>query len=304
MENNISASRQARRFLDDRVRNDWDYPPPPATWSASDEEVRDAVDFRERYYGESESEDSATEQDGAGPYKFDSPDSIGDAVAQKRDARKRRRKDRSEREMQENEGLRIWVERRDVWTGAASVKKYGTRRRRKPVSPIDGAEAAEAQEGEAKNEAAAPPPRAEEQVPPTTPPPPQEDPFDLVPVAPSLLATNAIRASITPRAYPDIFQKIVVSSRTPSVPINLADMTKALVQGWKDNDEWPPKVGVLDPLAGKKRGITGAAVSGGGFIGRHPHLEKSMDSVKRILHWNGGHSHHSSVDHAEGGKNG
>ena len=279
MENNISASRQAKRFLDDRVRHDWDYPPAPPTWSASDEEVRDAQDFRERYYGESESEDSATEQDGASPYKFDNPDSIGDAVTQKREARKSRRRERLEREMEENEGLRIWVERRDVWTGATSVKKYGTKRRKQSSSQAE----AEPTESPCADKATS-----------------QQDPYDLVPVAPCLLATNPIRASITPRAYPDIFQKIVVSARTPSVPINLGDMTKALVQGWKDNDEWPPKIGPLDPLAGKKRSLTGAAVSGG-FMGRHPHLEKSMDSVKRMLHWNG---HHQSVEPAEGGKNG
>ncbi|OAK93659.1 hypothetical protein IQ06DRAFT_287784 [Phaeosphaeriaceae sp. SRC1lsM3a] len=262
MESNQTAARAAKRFLQDRVRNDWAYPDGPPVWSASDEEVRDAHGFRERYYGESESSDSDP-GDEADAYKFDSPDSIGDAVAQTREARRRRRRDRLEQEMQHNEGLRIWVERRDLWTGARSVNKYGTRRHAYSSAPT----------------------------------------FDVVPVAPRLLNDNPIRESITPKAYPDIYQKIVVSSRTPSVPINLADMTKALVQGWKDSDEWPPRTALLDPLAGKKRSITGAALNGqhGGFINRHPHLEKGVDSVRRIFHLNG---HAQGTGHAEGGKAG
>lgn len=285
MENNQSAARAAKRFLEDRVRNDWSYPHPAPAWSASDEEVRDAQDIRERYYGESESSESNNEEEGAGPYKFDSPDSIGDAVAHKRDARKRRRRERLEEEMRENEGLRIWVERRDLWTGAASVRKYGTRRRAAPIIPaVDG--------------------QMEEEPAVTTPlrhslDSASSETFDLVPVAPRLLASNPIRASVTPKAYSDIFQKIVVSSRTPSVPINLADMTKALVQGWKDTDEWPPRAGLVDPLIGKK---TNATANGhhGGFIQRHPHLEKSVDSVKRIFHLNGTHQGSENAGGKEG----
>jgi len=280
MENNLSAARASRRYLDERLRNDWEYPDVPAAWSASDEEVRDAADFRERYYGDSESGESDTEDEHAGAYKFDSPDAIGDAVARARDARKRRRKERLELEMKENEGLRIWVERRDVWTGAASVKKYGTHRQRQTNRPSSAA-------GYSSEEHPVTPTGSESHSVTSTIP----DTFDLVPVAPRLLGQNSIRASITPKVYPDIFQKIVVSSRTPSVPINLADMTKALVQGWKDSDEWPPRPGVIDPLAGKKRSILGATSSGhhGGFIARHPHLEKSVDGMKRILHLSGHH---------------
>jgi hypothetical protein len=284
MESNQTAARAAKRFLQDRVRTDWAYPDAPPSWSASDEEVRDAHDFRERYYGESESSDSHAEA-APEPYKFDSPDSIGDAVAQTRDARRKRRKERLEEEMLQNEGLRIWVERRDMWTGAASVKKYGTRRRAKSTA-VEG----QAQKDDLTVE-------SEPQPTDTTLP----DTFDVVPVAPRLLDSNPIRASINPKAYSDIFQKIVVSARTPSVPINLADMTKALVQGWKDSDEWPPRIGFLDPLVGKKRSIAATTANGhqGGFMNRHPHIEKSVDSVKRILHLNGTPQ---GTEQTEGGK--
>ena len=43
MENNLSAARASRRHLEERLRNDWEYPDVPAVWSASDEEVRDAA---------------------------------------------------------------------------------------------------------------------------------------------------------------------------------------------------------------------------------------------------------------------
>lgn len=304
MENNLSASRQARRFLDDRLRDDWADPEVPSARSPSVEQVRNAQDFRERYYAESESGDSNTDDDDApSPYKFDSPDSIGDAVAQTREARRLRRRARLEKEMAENEGLRIWVAQRDLWTGAASVKKYGCQRQAQHQHQQQA-------EGDPSPDAL-PSPEDDIRPTPTSTTAPGSQPtgstaqttFDLVPVAPRLLAANPIRASITPKAYSDIFQKIVVSSRTPSVPINLADMTRALVQGWKDTDEWPPRPGLLDPLAGKKRSISGATVNGhnGGFMERHPHLEKSVDSVKRILHLNG---HHNSQEHTEAGKEG
>ncbi|KAJ4381312.1 hypothetical protein N0V86_003661 [Didymella sp. IMI 355093] len=305
MENNQSAARAAKRFLDDRTRNDWAYPQLPPPWEHSDEEVRTAVDFRERYYGESESSDSDIEpatgaskdvgtQDVA--YKFDSPDAIGDAVDRTREQRRKRRRMRLEEEMDENEGLRMWVQRRDAWTGASSLRKYGTKSSKTQPPTIPQHDSGNGAEDTMQLE-------------PTSSLPTSatsnteaggKDTFDLVPVAPRLLAGNPIRASINPKAYSDIYAKIVTSSRTPSVPINLSDMTKALVQGWKDTNEWPPKIGVVDPLAGRKRGAggmgsilgggrEGTSGSGSGFIHRHPHLEKGVGSVKKILHLNGGH---------------
>lgn len=298
MENNQSAARAAKRFLDDRTRNDWAYPQLPPSWEHSDEEVRNATDFRERYYGESESSDSDIEpKTGASKdaehnaYKFDNPDAIADAVDCTREKRRKRRRMRLEEEMAENEGLRIWVERRDAWTGASSVRKYGPYSSLKPPPPSaipqhDSGNGAED--------------TMQLDLQPTTsslsPTEDRSDTFDLCPVAPRLLSDNPIRASINPSAYSDIYAKIVTSSRTPSVPINLSDMTKALVQGWKDTNEWPPKAGPIDPLAGKKRsgGVLGGGREGlgrgeGGFIHRHPHLEKGVGSVKKILHLSGHH---------------
>ncbi|KAF2470614.1 uncharacterized protein BDR25DRAFT_225070 [Lindgomyces ingoldianus] len=262
METNQSASRAARRFLVDRVRDDWDWPNAPECWSASDEEVRGVSEFRERYYGTTSSSEPDSETDATNPYKFDSPDSIGAALESKAEARKRKRRMAIESEMAWNEGLSCFVVRRDVWTGAAAVRRYGTNRATRGSNATD--------------------PR--------------------VPLATPMLANNSIRNSITPKIYSDIYNKIVVSSRTPSVPINLSDMTRALVQGWKDNGEWPPKAGPLDPLAGRKRAaIVGVKMDKGvlhteEFLSHHPHVKKGMDSVKRMLHLNGHHHEHGAPE--------
>lgn len=34
---------------------------------------------------------------------------------------------------------------------------------------------------------------------------------------------------------------MIVQGLTPTVPINLSDVVKSLVQGWKEKGEWPPK---------------------------------------------------------------
>ncbi|EGE02828.1 hypothetical protein TEQG_01864 [Trichophyton equinum CBS 127.97] len=64
----------------------------------------------------------------------------------------------------------------------------------------------------------------------------------LVPImGPLIPDSNMLRAAITPNVYPAIYSRLVIQSNTPAVPINLSHMTRALVQGWKTNGEWPPK---------------------------------------------------------------
>lgn len=292
MENNQLAARAARRFLTDRVRDDWDWPTTPGAWSASDEEVRNITEFRERYYGTTSPEPEPESEAGAGedPYKFDSPDSIGNAVEEKKQKRKRKRREMQEKEMAWNEGLLCFVQRRDVWTGAASVKKYG--RRDQMAAEAHDHDAAQAPD-------AHPPPPTETAIPPPDISSVKNDPADpLIPIALPMLADNSIRQSIKPRAYPDIFNNIVIAGRSPSVPINLADMTRALVVGWKENGEWPPKAGPLDPLAGRKRGpLVNVKPENGEFLAHHPHMKKGMDSVKRMFHLNGHQDHGTPENH-------
>ncbi|KAK0634715.1 hypothetical protein B0T17DRAFT_462900, partial [Bombardia bombarda] len=59
--------------------------------------------------------------------------------------------------------------------------------------------------------------------------------------APLLPPQNPMRASVTPSVYPSLYDKIVVHSLQPSCPVNLGDMLRACVVGWKRDGEWPPK---------------------------------------------------------------
>jgi len=300
MESNQTAARDARRFLADRVRDDWAWPDTPPPWSQSDEEVRGVGDFRERFYGTTSGSDAdpdAAADTGADPYKFDSPDSIAVAVESKLESRKRRRRETLAEEMAWNEGVSCFVRRRDAWTGAAAVKKYGAKRRSVTDQPEvfsmemsgSGASDTTGMGDDVQNVS-------------TTRPASQAESTaeSLVPVARPLLPLNPIRGSISSKIYPDIYNKVVVSARTPSVPINLSDMTRALVQGWKDNGEWPPKAGPLDPLPGGRKKINvlrstagkGEAKGHGedAFLAHHPHVKRGMESVRKIFRLSGSHS--------------
>lgn len=94
----------------------------------------------------------------------------------------------------------------------------------------------------------------------------------LVPVVPKILPNHPIRKKISPSMYPEIYNKIIVQARTPSVPINLNTMIRALVQGWKDDGEWPPKPGPIEKSLVKK---------GHGGV---------KDGVRKILRITGGQS--------------
>ncbi|KAB8069822.1 hypothetical protein BDV29DRAFT_182060 [Aspergillus leporis] len=142
----------------------------------------------------------------------------------------------------------------------------------------------------------------------------EEDPF--IPVVPSLISTsNPIRASITPSMYPSIYSKVVVQGLTPTVPINLADVTKAMVQGWKSDGQWPPKPATTSivlqdtatvpkiqdaqasgeappsPESKRRSGVASAVRKVLHFSGFHPHPFHRRSS-------HGGHQHEGDVDGA------
>ena len=70
---------------------------------------------------------------------------------------------------------------------------------------------------------------------------------------------------MTPDMYGQIYAKVILQSRTPSIPINLQTLVNAMVKGWKDDGEWPPKVGAPEPSIGRKKASEGAGVSVGSF---------------------------------------
>ncbi|RHZ51212.1 hypothetical protein CDV55_103657 [Aspergillus turcosus] len=135
-------------------------------------------------------------------------------------------------------------------------------------------------------------PSHEESVSPSPPPPASSEVRDpLIPVAPSFIpVSNPVRASITPAMYPSIYSKVVVQALTPTVPINLADVVKAMVQGWKSDGQWPPKPTSIvlpdDSIVHKNGGAAGDTQAS------HESKRRSsvVGAVKKVFHFSGFHS--------------
>ncbi|KAH1498837.1 hypothetical protein LV164_005121 [Aspergillus fumigatus] len=131
-----------------------------------------------------------------------------------------------------------------------------------------------------------------ESVCPQPPPPSAGEVRDpVIPVAPSFIpVSNPVRASITPAMYPSIYSKVVVQALTPTIPINLADVVKAMVQGWKSDGQWPPKptsIVLPDDSIVHKNGSAAGDAQG-------PHESKRRSSVvgavKKVFHFSGFHA--------------
>ncbi|RYP76078.1 hypothetical protein DL771_001902 [Monosporascus sp. 5C6A] len=250
-------------------------------------------------------------------YRYNSPDSVGNAVQASELARRARRRKAVRDEMQWNTGLACFNARRDAWTGAKTVRV-----RTKPTKPTT------------------PPPASPPASPPVSPPskrlswfrlsasPPTTPPSDpagltapisprgmqvsgdtialssssdreskgangrtdtqirrvetLLPLPPPILPpANPMRASVNTTAYPSIYDKVVLHSMTPACPINLHDIIRACVTGWKRDGEWPlrsAEVASVVAVKNKKRKDSGANGNGGkpnaarrlslGFLGR------------------------------------
>ncbi|KAI9768577.1 MAG: hypothetical protein M1840_004774 [Geoglossum simile] len=164
------------------------------------------------------------------PYRFEHPDAIGPSIAAQERSRRTKRRRLLEEEMCWNDGLRCWVARRDAWSGAKTTR----------VDPLE--------QGETNGD-----------NPPVTPP---ESPT-LIPLSAPLHPLHPPPGQLPPVTHPHIYAKIVLKSQTPSVPINLKDLTAALVQGWKDDDQWPPKAAVAVmavPAAAAAGGSGGAGM--------------------------------------------
>jgi hypothetical protein len=189
------------------------------------------------------------------PFRFDSPDGVGDRVHQLEEARRIRRWRRAQEEMRTNDGVRCFTQRRDAWTGARYVRRPSTwQRQRQPsttsitpsrpptppakdrrISTMTYMDAA--REPLTNEEAAAFFDYMKIEVPITKPILPPDTPM---------------RKGINEKAYPTIYDKVVVQGQTPFCPINLSVVTKSCVEGWKRDGEWPTKQIEPEPPAGKR----------------------------------------------------
>jgi hypothetical protein len=207
-------------------------------------------------------------------YRFDSPDAVGSTVMATELTRSTKRRRAVRAEMEWNSGLACFNARRDAWTSAkvarvrpkptVSATASPTTRRlsfwrlsssTSPSSPTDSPTdlspsatrtsgdttavsslESESKELKAKGDSS--------QYPVQT----------LLPVPPPLLpAENPMRASITPASYAAIYDKIVVHALTPACPINLGDVLRACVVGWKRDGEWPPRLVEAPPVVAVRK---------------------------------------------------
>lgn len=271
------STRSTRRAVLSLVRTDWEYPPGTAATIASTDSgtpQREPVSYRirEESYSDLEAEEIfARRRTKSDPYKFESPDSIGVHVAE----RKRKRQQSLEEELKWNKGLRTWSERRDAWTGAvkqkprshlsgsfnSSEKNSRHHKSRLSQSITHQRNASESTDSSWALSPASPAPGESssidsmaEQASPTNDSNSlfaEQGPW--LPVYPPLIPEeDSARLRIKPAAYSTIYSKIVVQSLSPNVPIPLTHMIPALVEGWKAEGNWPPPPSMLPPQDVKK----------------------------------------------------
>ncbi|UQC74075.1 uncharacterized protein CLUP02_00722 [Colletotrichum lupini] len=293
------------------------------------------------------------------PFRFDSPDAIGATVkASIADKRARRRRALRE-EMEWNEGLACFEARRNAWTGARTVrvrtKPVSPTQTFSPLSPrrlffrtsfshpqpapASPASPAHSLQQRVSNEASAAVSdgselskdpskeltaiKSKESQKSTASPTSTTYPVEtLIPVpAPLLPPGNPMRASITPSVYISLYEKVIVHALTPSCPVNLSDMIRACVVGWKRDGEWPPKPSAAEPgivaVRRRKKSVTDGQGPNPtrrmsfGFLGRGEKASEGQDdgtgkgirkSLQRVLGL--GHHHTASTGSANGGNNG
>ncbi|KAK5264264.1 hypothetical protein LTR99_003571 [Exophiala xenobiotica] len=128
-------SRATRRVLLGMVRDDWEYPSTavkdntglglphrePLGYKLREESLSDieADEAREKATAAKKRASHAhahAHERGkmTDPYRFETPDAVGHVIAE----RKRKRRKLVAEEMSYNDGLRVWMNRRDAWTGA------------------------------------------------------------------------------------------------------------------------------------------------------------------------------------------
>ena len=295
------AAQLAKQELLSKVREDWVWPPiaeSPCLRQALNLPTESSA-WQARKDG-FETDLSPEEALKINPYQYESADAVKVplTVARSKESKKRKRREMLWEEMGWNEGLRCFVERRNLWCGARecqsdspvglrgennsnvrSANEVGPSERDVlskrnaidgPSDPMKGFKA----DTFGRDDASSSVPLA------------LENPLNrtLVPLAPPIFQPdNVVRASITPATYPSIYSKIVIQGLTPTVPINLHDIVGALVKGWKDNDEWPPKNEVeRAAMAEGDDGLEGLGASMS--TGMKNGVRKRMGKVKRALH--------------------
>lgn len=214
-------------------------------------------------------------------YRFETPDAVGSTVKATELARSAKRRRAARAEMEWNTGLACFSARRDAWTGAKVVRVRPKPVESTPTSPttkrlsfwrLSSSSApsspTDSPTGSTVGTAPLSPSGTRTSGDTTAGSSVHTDPKEsevkddpsqypvqtILPVPlPILPAANPMRASITPTAYAAIYDKIIVHVLTPACPVNLADMLRACVVGWKRDGEWPPKPVEVPPIVAVRK---------------------------------------------------
>ncbi|POS87615.1 hypothetical protein EPUL_001613 [Erysiphe pulchra] len=247
-----------RRFLAEKVKNDWSFQWPSHAQSPSvnsqalsKSDTDMTCDFleeeewkeREEWLSDAGIETGDDEQDhsilisspGTGKNSLgcsEITEKTENSLNTKIQEFMRKRKVELQKELAYNDGLRCFTARRDAWTGARVIHKIV------PASSPSLSLDQPMKENYGDKIAVIDQYKSEDII---------------VPVGRLILpAENFLRSSITPRSYSFIYDKIVLNSITPTCPINLRDMIKSCVQGWKRDGQWPPPSIEVNRLSQKK----------------------------------------------------
>ncbi|KAI0107000.1 hypothetical protein GGR51DRAFT_517051 [Nemania sp. FL0031] len=202
-------------------------------------------------------------------YRFETPDAVGSAVKATELARSAKRRRAARAEMEWNPGLACFTTRRDAWTSAKIVRVRPKPTESTPTSPAarrlsfwrlssssSPSSPTDSPTGSTVGTAALSPSGTRNSGDTTAVSSVDSEPKEfktkqnssqypvqtLLPIPPPLLpAANPMRASITPASYAAIYDKIIIHGLTPACPINLADVMRSCVVGWKRDGEWPPR---------------------------------------------------------------
>ncbi|GAB7346185.1 hypothetical protein MBLNU457_4926t1 [Dothideomycetes sp. NU457] len=260
--------------------------------------VGEVVAWQERDYSSDEAG-----LDGDGPYSLGSASAPGspstNSISRKsgvssaeivaeadrtKAGRKRKRARIMEEEMSWNAGLAHFVARRNAWTCAREVHRAGHVPRGRKLGDVmqdvngdvdvhtaetDSEDARMEDENEEEEEDSDLPAAANSSL---------SDARTLLPIPRPLLPDHPVRKKINPNTYGEIYSKIILQSRTPTIPINLAHIVNALIHGWKQEGNWPPKGTAAEPPIGTRRKSLSETVGQ-----RHPHLKKGVQAVGRVL---------------------
>ncbi|KYK58460.1 hypothetical protein DCS_05476 [Drechmeria coniospora] len=205
------------------------------------------------------------------------------------DKRTRRRRALRE-ELSWNDGLACFEARRDAWTGARTVRV-----RHKPATPPSSSPRSPRRFFFLHSLSASPPSSAPVAAAPSADgsgtlsdgssvaregngqelkrrqssisdaTSPRLHPVEtLLPLGPPLLPPkNPLRASINPNVYLSLYDKVTLSNLQPACPVNLSDMVRSCVAGWKRDGEWPPRSSIAEHVMAARKKKRASAPSAG-----------------------------------------